>query len=129
MFPLKSSKGTPIPYKDAVEEALCFGWIDSTVETWDKEHKIQKFSPRTPKSSYSQANKERLYWLAEHELIHPTVRRNFQHFSNPYKRIRIAYIEGTRKRPEEFKRRLKNFMEKAKQGKLIKGYGGIDKYY
>ncbi|MEM9721754.1 MAG: YdeI/OmpD-associated family protein, partial [Bacteroidota bacterium] len=48
---------------------------------------------------------------------------------DPYKRIRIAYIESARKRPEEFAKRLRNFIEKTKEHKLIKGFGGIDKYY
>ena len=60
-----------VTYNDAVEEALCFGWIDSTIKALDKEHKIQHFTPRNPKSSYSQANKERLKWLLEHNMIHP----------------------------------------------------------
>ena len=47
-------------YIDAVEEAMCFGWIDSTTKPLDKDHKIQRFTPRNPKSTYSQANKERL---------------------------------------------------------------------
>jgi uncharacterized protein YdeI (YjbR/CyaY-like superfamily) len=54
---------------------------------------------------------------------------NFQNFSEPYKRIRVAYIESARKRPEEFKKRLHHFMDKTKDNKLIKGFGGIDKYY
>ncbi|MCR5733770.1 MAG: YdeI/OmpD-associated family protein [Lachnospiraceae bacterium] len=58
-----------------------------------------------------------------------TVWQNYQAFSDPYKRIRIAYIEAARKRPEEFKKRLDNFIGKTRKGKLIKGYGGVDKYY
>ena len=60
VFPLKSSGEKSIPYNDAVEEALCFDWIDSTIKSFDKEHKVQRFTPRNPKSTYSQANKERL---------------------------------------------------------------------
>lgn len=63
VFPNKSSSKKSITYNDAVEEALCFGWIDSTVKSLDREHKIQRFTPRKPKSTYSQANKERLNWL------------------------------------------------------------------
>ena len=55
--------------------------------------------------------------------------KNYNGFSEPYKRIRIAYIEAARKRPEEFSRRLNNFILKTKQGKIIQGYGGIEKYY
>ena len=70
VFPTKSSSEKSIVYNDAVEEALCFGWIDSTIKSLDKEHKIQRFTPRNPKSTYSQANKERLKWLLEHKMIH-----------------------------------------------------------
>ena len=55
--------------------------------------------------------------------------QNYQRFSDAYKRIRIAYIEAARKRPEEFERRLHNFIDKTKDNKRITGFGGIDKYY
>ena len=55
--------------------------------------------------------------------------KNYQHFSDAYKRIRIAYIEAARKRPEEFEKRLNNFINKTKENKIIKGFGGIEKYY
>ena len=54
---------------------------------------------------------------------------NYQSFSEPYKRIRIAYIESARKRSDEFEKRLNNFINKTKENKLIKGFGGIEKYY
>ena len=43
--------------------------------------------------------------------------RNYRHFSDAYKRIRIAYIEAARKRPEEFEKRLNNFICKVKDNK------------
>jgi len=48
-----------IPYEDAVEEALCFGWIDSTVKRIDDEKYAQKFTPRSDKSKWSQLNIKR----------------------------------------------------------------------
>ena len=54
---------------------------------------------------------------------------NYQGFPEPYKRIRIAYIDAARKRPDEFKKRLESFVSKTRDGKIIVGYGGIDKYY
>ena len=48
---------------------------------------------------------------------------------HPYKRIRIAYIEAARKRPEEFRKRLDSFIEKTRRNRLIMGYGGIETYY
>jgi uncharacterized protein YdeI (YjbR/CyaY-like superfamily) len=58
-----------------------------------------------------------------------TVWKNYQQFSDTYKRILIAYIEAARKRPEEFEKRLNNFINKTKENKIITGFGGIEKYY
>ena len=66
----KKDSGKPrIPYNDAVEEALCFGWIDSTTKRIDDKKFAQKFSPRNPKSGYSQANKERLRILVKKKKV------------------------------------------------------------
>ncbi len=46
-------------YGDAVEEALCFGWIDSIVRTIDEDRYAQKFTPRKAKSKWSELNRER----------------------------------------------------------------------
>ena len=157
VFPTKASGKKSILYNDAVEEALCFDWIDSTIKSLDKEHKIQRFTPRNPKSTYSQANKERLKWLLEYKMIHPRFKdkiqdvlsdpfifpndiidklkednivwKNYQQFSNSYKRIRVAYIEAARIRTEEFEKRLNHFISKTKMNKMIAGFGGIEKYY
>ena len=157
VFPNKSSGKKSIKYNDAVEEALCFGWIDSNIKSLDEEHKIQRFTPRRPKSTYSQSNKERLKWLMDNKMVHPkfeneiqnilsesfvfpddiinrlkkdkVVWKNYQQFSDSYKRIRIAYIEAARERTEEFEKRLNNFIKKTKENKTITGFGGIGKYY
>ncbi len=85
IFPLKSSGEKSISYNDAVEEALCFDWIDSTIKSLDKEHRIQRFTPRNPKSTYSQANKERLKWLLENKMIHPKFEKKTQNvLSEPF---------------------------------------------
>ena len=49
-----------IPYDDAVEEALCFGWIDSIVQRIDDERYAQKFTPRKSGSLWSESNKRRI---------------------------------------------------------------------
>ncbi|MBP1657589.1 MAG: hypothetical protein H6Q31_2190 [Bacteroidetes bacterium] len=56
----KSSGKSRIPYNDAVEEALCYGWIDSTLKPIDGEKYAQRFSPRRPGSNLSALNKERV---------------------------------------------------------------------
>ncbi|HYH28035.1 MAG TPA: YdeI/OmpD-associated family protein [Actinomycetota bacterium] len=56
-------KGSPtkgIAYADAVDEALCFGWIDGKVKTIDELTYMQRFSPRTAKSPWSKANIKRV---------------------------------------------------------------------
>ena len=153
----KKHSGKPrIPYNDAVEEALCFGWIDSIVKSVDEDRYAQRFSVRNPKTPYSQANKERLRNLVKQgkvveevlatvgELteeqfeippdIAESIRandqawKNFQELSEPYIRIRIAFIDAARKRPQEFKKRLRHFIEMTEKNKRF-GFGGIEKYY
>lgn len=157
VFPTKASGEVGVAYNDAVEEALCFGWIDGVAGTLDPLHQLRRFTPRRKGSPYSRPNIERLIWLNEQGLLHPSVRTSvadlitlpfqfpadiiatlqqeqevWEHycaFSEPYKRIRVAYIDAARKRPAEFRRRLENFIAKTRQNRLIVGYGGIEKYY
>ena len=56
----KHTKKPCIPYDDAVEEALCFGWIDSTVKHVDDEKHVQRYSPRNLKSVWSPHNIKRV---------------------------------------------------------------------
>ena len=153
----KKGTGKPrIEYNDAVEEALCFGWIDSIVKKLDEERTVQRFSPRKPKAKYSQANVERLRTLVAKKKVVKEVAetlgdvlnekfeippdilkaiqvnkealKNFQKFSDSYKRIRIAFIDGARKRPAEFQKRLRYFIEMTEKNKMF-GFGGIEKHY
>jgi uncharacterized protein YdeI (YjbR/CyaY-like superfamily) len=52
----KHTKKPTIPYDDAVEEALCYGWIDSTVKRINDEKHVQRYSPRKLRSVWSQNN-------------------------------------------------------------------------
>ena len=54
--------------------------------------------------------------------------RNFQGFSQSYIRIRIAFIDAARNRPQEFKKRLRYFIEMTEKNRQF-GFGGIEKYY
>jgi uncharacterized protein YdeI (YjbR/CyaY-like superfamily) len=57
----KKQTGKPvIPYDDAVEEALCFGWIDSIIKRMDDEKFSRKFTPRKADSKWSELNKKRV---------------------------------------------------------------------
>ena len=153
----KKETGKPrILYNDAVEEALCFGWIDSTVKSLDEMRTAQRFSPRKPNSPYSPANRERLRKLLKQRKVIKEVRetlgdtsnekfeipkdilqaiqankeawKHFQTFSEAYQRIRIGFIDGARKRPAEFDKRLRYFIKMTEQNKQY-GFGGIEKHY
>jgi uncharacterized protein YdeI (YjbR/CyaY-like superfamily) len=68
----KKASGKPrIKYNDAVEEALCFGWIDSKLKRVNDEYYIQYFTPRRKKSVWSKYNLERVQSLIESGLMHP----------------------------------------------------------
>jgi len=153
----KKNSGKPrIDYNDAVEEALCFGWIDSTVRALDAEKYAQRFSPRNPKTPYSQANRERMraliacgkvvsavakVFLARDQgpftipadilrdlKAKPKAWMNFRKFSPAYVRIRIAFIEGARARPAEFEKRKRYFISMTEKNRLF-GFGGVEKYF
>lgn len=156
ILPHVDSGKEKILYNDSVEEALCFGWIDSTVKNFDKQSSVQRFTPRRKGSPYSQTNKERLKLLVKEGKIIPEVLklvkdiikeryvfpkdtmyaiqankeawRNFQRYSDSYKRIRIAYIEEFRSIPEEYQKKLQYFIKKTARG-IQFGYGGIEKYF
>jgi uncharacterized protein YdeI (YjbR/CyaY-like superfamily) len=54
----KKATGQPfVPYSDAVDEALCFGWVDSGPNKLDDERVMRLFTPRNPKSPWSRINK------------------------------------------------------------------------
>jgi len=60
VFYKKATSKPTIPYDAAVEEALCFGWIDSIIKRIDDEKYVRKFTPRKDKSDWSALNKKRV---------------------------------------------------------------------
>lgn len=68
----KKASGKPsVAYADAVEEALCFGWIDTTVKTLDAERYVQRFTPRKKGSNWSGPNLERVRRLVANGQMTP----------------------------------------------------------
>ncbi len=142
----KKQSGEPrIPYNDAVEEALCFGWIDSIVKGIDENKYAQRFSPRKNGSNWSEMNKVRMRRLIEQGRMTPAGLSKFEGdprdsfetpsdiiealkqdkktweifegFPESYKRIRIGFIEMARSRPDIFQQRLRYFLKMTSQGK------------
>jgi uncharacterized protein YdeI (YjbR/CyaY-like superfamily) len=132
-------------YLDAVEEALCFGWIDGIAKRFDGAHTAQRFTPRRPKSHWTELNKIRAQRLIDAGQMtpaglavlpdlsptaftiapdilaalqaEPEVWAHFQAFPESYKRIRIGFIDEVRNQPEVFATRLTHFLNKTRQNK------------
>jgi len=149
----RKSAGKPrIPYNDAVEEALCFGWIDSIIKHLDDERFVQRFSPRLPKSQLSEMNKERIRRLIrnkkmtkaglnaidgifdhkkdkKHKFVidldilkaikeNKQAWKNFQKFSEGYKRVRIGYIKSQGRHGDAlFEKSLRHFVKMTARNK------------
>lgn len=141
---------TPKPetllYLDAVEEALCFGWIDGVKKKISEAQTAQRLSPRSPKSSWTELNKERVRRLEKLGLMRDEGRRvlpdmgcgsfridpvieqrlkedrqgyeNFLAFPALYQRIRIDTIQGYKHQPELFQKRLDKFIANTRENKM-----------
>ena len=138
----KKASGKPrIPYNDAVEEALCYGWIDSTVKRIDEERFAQRFTPRRSNSVLSEMNKERIRRLIKTGKMKPQGLKaishvfkhdekfsipkdiikalkegeaweNFQKFPEYYQRIRIGYVQNQGKHNKEMFKKALNYLVK-----------------
>jgi uncharacterized protein YdeI (YjbR/CyaY-like superfamily) len=89
----KHTETARIPYDDAVEEAICFGWIDSTVKKIDEDRYAQKFTPRKGRSKWSQKNIKRAEKMIQEGKMDESGLKIF--------RERIEYDETLEIRPLE----------------------------
>ena len=131
-------------YIDAVEEAMCFGWIDSTVKKMDTGLTAQRLTPRRKGSSWSELNKERCRrmerlgrmtdagravlpdmseqgFVIDQEILKALqadaeIWETFQKFPSLYQRVRIDTIQIKKKQPELFKSRLQKLLDNTKAG-------------
>eukprot|EP00762_Andalucia_godoyi_P003337 ANDGO_06525.mRNA.1 thymidylate synthase len=143
----KHSKKQCVSYDEAVEEAICFGWIDTTAKSVDCDTWVQRYCPRRAKSSWSELNKERARRLVQDGLMteagsrvlpdlsleevelrddvkealqcDPCVWASFCKFPLYYRRIRVGFVESARTRPEEFQKRLDNFIKATALNRMI----------
>lgn len=132
-------------YLDAVEEALCFGWIDSTLKNVDG-IALQRFGPRSKSGRWTELNKERCRrleklglmtdrgrsvcpdldaeFLSIPEIIetftaNPLALQNFQSFPSLYQRVRIDNIQRNRACKEIFDSRLRKLIEASERGEMF----------
>lgn len=133
-------------YLDAVEEALCFGWIDGTKKKISENELAQRLSPRSKNSSWTELNKERVRRLEKLGLmkeegrkvlpdmspdsfsVHPIIEQrlyediqayeNFTKFPELYKKVRIDTIQSYINQPDLFNYKLEKFITNTKQNKM-----------
>ena len=117
----KSSGKKRIPYNDAVEEALCYGWIDSIVKGIDEEKFTQRFSPRRKNSILSQLNKERIHRLIEEKKITPKGLNAVKHaFDESSKNSKGVIKDDILKLLKEEKKTWENFKKFPESYKRIR---------
>jgi uncharacterized protein YdeI (YjbR/CyaY-like superfamily) len=96
------SQGKRLTYEEAVEEALCFGWIDSILKKLDEDRYARKFTPRKPGSRWSTLNRRRYEDLKSRGLLAPAgIQRA------PTDRDGDAPRPSLEELPEDFESRLK----------------------
>lgn len=133
-------------YLDVVEEALCHGWIDGIKKKTDHSETLQRLSPRSKKSSWTELNKERVrrleklgFMREEWRQVLPDmdpaaftidrvieerlreeqqVYENFLAFPALYQRVRIDTIQSVRNQPELFQRRLDKLITRTRENKM-----------
>lgn len=104
----KKSGKPRIPYNDAVEEALCFGWIDSIVKKYDANRAAQRFSPRRKNSQLSELNKERIRQLIEAGKMTPAGLESIRHhLENKTKGKKDNFLNDDFSIPKDILRKLK----------------------
>jgi len=84
----KSTGKYRISYNDAVEEALCYGWIDSIAKKVDEKRYAQRFSPRRPTSRLSEMNLQRVRKLIKQKKMTRAGYSAIAHAFDPSKRNR-----------------------------------------
>jgi uncharacterized protein YdeI (YjbR/CyaY-like superfamily) len=71
VFHKKASGKPTMTWSEAVDEALCFGWIDSVARRIDETSRVQRFTPRKPKSNWSAVNINKVQELTARGLMAP----------------------------------------------------------
>lgn len=104
----KHTKKPRVLYDDAVEEALCFGWIDSTIKRIDEDRYMQKFTPRNLKSTWSELNIKRAKkMIAQGKMMSVGLEKYKKKKNNPTEQVIKSIQTGEKYIPSDFKKKLK----------------------
>ena len=109
-FYKKASGKLGISYEEAVEQALCFGWIDGIKKRVDEHGYTHRFSPRTPKSGWSLLNIRRVEALKKRRLMNAAGLKAFE--ARSADRSQIYSYEN---RPQSFDAALEAHLKKHQQ--------------
>jgi uncharacterized protein YdeI (YjbR/CyaY-like superfamily) len=113
----KKHTGKPtIPYNDAVEEALCFGWIDSTVKRIDDEKHVQRYSPRNKNSVWSDSNVKRVKKMINEGKMTKIGLEKYKAGQKKYREIKESKAQAAKK---EIPPHLKKALSKNKKAEKI----------
>ncbi len=127
IFYKKETSKPTIAYEDAVEEALCFGWVDNIIKKIDAEKYARKFTPRKDKSNWSELNKKRAGKMIKEGLMTDAGEAKIKAAKKNGLWGRAAAAGISFEMPLEFKRALsKNKKAKGNFEKLAASYR---KYY
>ena len=141
-----------VRYVDAVEVALCFGWIDSTQKKIDEGKPVQHFTPRRKRSNWCERNLIRCRrlvqlgemtpaglavapdlnpslfvfedWVLDAIKADEKAWTNYNSFPETYRRIRVDYIQHYRQtgRYEASQKALQRFVKDCRDGKILPGW-------
>jgi len=105
-FHKKSSGEKGITYSEALDEALCFGWIDGVRKRLDEARWTTRFTPRKPGSVWSQVNLKRAAELTRLGRMQPSGRREYEE-RDPKQTQRYSYEERPRQLDEAYEARFR----------------------
>ena len=107
VFFKKTAPKSNLSYNDAVEEAVCFGWIDGVKRSVDEHRYMHRFTPRKPDSKWSPSNKERVQRMVESGLMTEAGARTVAHAKESGAWDAPVEPSGPLPMPPEFATRLK----------------------
>jgi uncharacterized protein YdeI (YjbR/CyaY-like superfamily) len=93
-------------WSEAVDQALCFGWIDTRTNTIDEDRYMQRFTPRRPGSNWSRINVEKVATLKEAGLMRPAGLAAFEKRTEEKTGV-YSYEDGAGGLPPEYETRLR----------------------
>jgi uncharacterized protein YdeI (YjbR/CyaY-like superfamily) len=121
----KSSHKKSVSYDDAVEVALCYGWIDGQAKGEDENYSLQKFTPRAKRSSWSRRNRERAIALIESGRMKPAGLMEIERAKQDGRWAAAYDSPSTMKVPRDFQAALN---EEARAKAFFKSLDGRNRY-